>query len=68
MAGATADACAAATGSGGGVIQGTSSEGVLVAMLAARARAMRGRPPEDAVRLVAYGSDQVRQNVSRIVR
>jgi hypothetical protein len=60
MAGATADAAAAAAGPGGGVIQGTSSEGVLVAMLAARARAMRGRPPEDAVRLVAYGSDQAR--------
>lgn len=59
MDGATADARAAATGRGGGVIQGTSSEGVLVAMLAARARAMRGRAPEDAVRLVAYGTDQV---------
>jgi hypothetical protein len=58
MAGATADAAAAATGPGGGVIQGTSSEAVLVAMLAARARALRGRPPGDAARLVAYGSDQ----------
>ena len=54
----TADAAAAATGGGGGCIQGTSSEAVLVALLAARARKMRGRPPEDAARLVAYGSDQ----------
>lgn len=43
----------------GGVIQGTSSEAVLVAMLAARARAMAGRPAEDALKLVAYGTNQV---------
>jgi hypothetical protein len=43
----------------GGVIQGTSSEAVLVAMLAARARAMAGRQPEDALKLVAYGTNQV---------
>ncbi|KAF8067231.1 hypothetical protein HT031_002278 [Scenedesmus sp. PABB004] len=42
----------------GGVIQSTSSEAVLVAMLAARARTMQGRPAEDALRLVCYGSDQ----------
>jgi hypothetical protein len=34
---------------------------VLVAMLAARARAMAGRPPEDALKLVAYGTNQVLQ-------
>lgn len=56
--GMTPDAAAAAAGGGGGCIQGTSSEAVLVAMLSARARAMRGRPPADAARLVAYGSDQ----------
>jgi hypothetical protein len=44
---------------GGGVIQGTSSEAVLVAMLAARARALEGQPPEAVLKLVAYGSDQV---------
>jgi hypothetical protein len=44
---------------GGGVIQGTSSEAVLVAALAARARVMKGRPAADALKLVAYGSDQV---------
>lgn len=44
---------------GGGCIQSTSSEAVLVAMLAARARAMEGQPAEAALQLVAYGSDQV---------
>jgi hypothetical protein len=41
---------------------------VLVAMLAARARAMAGRPPEDALKLVAYGTNQVlkRINTSRV--
>lgn len=42
----------------GGVIQGTSSEAVLVAMLAARARALSGKPPEAALKLVAYGTNQ----------
>ena len=46
-------------GRGGGVIQGTASEATLVALLAARSRAMAGRPAEDALRLVAYSSDQV---------
>jgi hypothetical protein len=50
---------AAAVKSGGGVIQGTSSEAVLVAMLAGRARALQGQPPEAALKLVAYGTDQV---------
>ena len=44
---------------GGGVIQGTASEAVLVCMLAARARAMEGRPTSDMAKLVAYTSDQV---------
>lgn len=43
----------------GGVIQNSSSEAVLVAMLAARARALSGRPCEAALQLVAYGTDQV---------
>lgn len=47
----------------GGVIQGTSSEAVLVAMLAARARAMAGRPAEEALKLVAYGTNQVRRRL-----
>ena len=37
-------------GGGGGVIQGTSSEAVLVAMLAARARALEAKPPDAALR------------------
>ena len=45
-------------GAGGGVIQGTASEASLVALLAARAKALGGRPPEDALKLVAYSSDQ----------
>ena len=44
---------------GGGVIQGTASEATLVCMLAARARAMQGRPASDMGKLVAYTSDQV---------
>ncbi|KAF6264901.1 aromatic-aminoacid decarboxylase [Scenedesmus sp. NREL 46B-D3] len=51
-------AAAAAAKPGGGVIQGTSSEAVLIAMLAARARALQGQPAEAALRLAAYGSDQ----------
>lgn len=43
----------------GGVLQGSSSEAVLVAMLAARARALAGQAPETAVKLVAYGTEQV---------
>ncbi len=46
-------------GPGGGVIQGSASEACLVAMLAAKARAMQGRPADDVMRLVAYSSDQV---------
>src|SRR5690242_8394633 len=49
---------------GGGCIQSTSSEAVLVAMLAARARAMEGQPAESALKLVAYGSDQVRLHIT----
>ena len=46
-------------GVGGGVIQTTASEAAIVALLAARARIMAGRPLADASRLVAYTSDQV---------
>ncbi len=44
---------------GRGSLQGSGSESVLVALLAAKARALHGRPAEDAVRLVAYATDQV---------
>lgn len=45
-------------GAGGGVIQGTASEATLVALLAARAQALKGRQAADALKLVAYTSDQ----------
>ncbi|GLC76482.1 hypothetical protein PLESTF_001786000 [Pleodorina starrii] len=50
--------CNGGAGPGGGVIQGTTSEAVVVALLAARARALRGRDPADKLKLVAYASDQ----------
>lgn len=40
-------------------VQGTASETVLVALLAAQARAMAGRTAEHRQRLVCYSSDQV---------
>jgi hypothetical protein len=43
----------------GGVIQPTTSEAILVAMLAARARVMNGRQPDAALTLVAYSTNQV---------
>lgn len=49
---------------GGGVIQGSASEATLVCMLAARARAMTGRPVNDMAKVVAYTSDQVTTSAS----
>ena len=47
-----------ATGEGGGVIQGTASEAVLVVLLAARDKVLR-RVGKDAIgKLVVYASDQ----------
>ncbi len=40
-------------------MQSTASDATLVALLAAKAKAMAGRPREDAERLIAYSSDQV---------
>lgn len=40
-------------------MQSTASDATLVALLAAKAKAMAGRPREDAERLMAYSSDQV---------
>ncbi len=48
-------------GAGGGVIQGTASESTLVAMLAARHRAVRGGA--DAERLVVYASREAHSSV-----
>jgi len=39
-------------------MQGTTSEAVLVAMLAAKGRVLKGQPPEATLKLVAYASDQ----------
>ncbi|GIL59409.1 hypothetical protein Vafri_14094 [Volvox africanus] len=50
--------CNGGSGPGGGVIQGTASEAAVVALLAARARALRGKSPGDKLKLVAYASDQ----------
>lgn len=50
--------CFLSEGGGTGVIQSTASEATLVGLLAAKARSMHGRPPEDALRLCAYCSDQ----------
>ena len=55
-------------GDGGGVIQGTASEATLVAVLSARARAVREhREDENCVlsRLVCYGSKQAHSSVER---
>ena len=57
-------------GEGGGVIQGTASEATLVAVLSARARAVREHreeDPESSVmsRLVCYGSRQAHSSVER---
>lgn len=47
-------------GRGGGCIQGSASEAAVVALLAGRSRALKGRPDEDHGRLVVYTSDQAR--------
>ncbi|KAL6764535.1 aromatic-aminoacid decarboxylase [Haematococcus lacustris] len=52
-------------GPGGGTIQGTSSEAVLVALLAARCRCLKGRPPQDVASLVVYTSDQAHSCVKK---
>nr|UUJ74934.1 tyrosine decarboxylase [Cephalotaxus hainanensis] len=45
-------------GKGGGVIQGTASEAVLVALLAARDKALKGDGVKSLEKLVVYASDQ----------
>ncbi|KAL4443850.1 hypothetical protein ABPG75_011587 [Micractinium tetrahymenae] len=50
---------------GTGVIQSTASEATLVALLSAKARAMEGRPEEDALKLCAYCSDQAHSSVRK---
>lgn len=46
------------TGPGGGVIQGTASEAVLVVLLAARDQALRRVGKDATGKLVVYCSDQ----------
>lgn len=60
------------TGKGGGVIQGTASEAVLVVMLAARKRAVEKVTKEQGIsefealaKLVAYTSDQAHSCVNK---
>ncbi|GJN07582.1 hypothetical protein PR202_ga25485 [Eleusine coracana subsp. coracana] len=50
--------CFASTALGGGVIQGTASEAVLVVLLAARDRALRKHGKTSLDKLVVYASDQ----------
>ncbi|VFQ83273.1 unnamed protein product [Cuscuta campestris] len=45
-------------GTGGGVIQGTTSEAILCTLIAARDRALRAVGAEHIGKLVVYGSDQ----------
>ncbi|KDP26453.1 hypothetical protein JCGZ_17611 [Jatropha curcas] len=53
------------TGQGGGVIQGTASEALLVVMLAARDKVLR-RVGKDALgKLVVYGSDQTHSSLQK---
>uniref|UniRef100_A0A8C7DCP9 Aromatic-L-amino-acid decarboxylase n=1 Tax=Oncorhynchus kisutch TaxID=8019 RepID=A0A8C7DCP9_ONCKI len=67
------DFIAGTHGQGGGVIQGTASEATLVALLAARCRAVRmilasdPQRPETGItsKLVAYSSDQAHCSVER---
>ena len=47
-------------GKGGGVIQGSASESVIVSMLAARSRAFEKHNLSSGTRLVAYCSELVR--------
>eukprot|EP00877_Chromochloris_zofingiensis_P002321 jgi/Chrzof1/1208/Cz01g44220.t1 len=56
------------SGRGGGVIQGTSSEALLVAMLSARAQALSTGSSQQAdgvLKLVCYGSDQAHSSYQK---
>ncbi|KAK9146252.1 hypothetical protein Sjap_006155 [Stephania japonica] len=52
-------------GEGGGVIQGTASEAVLVALLAARDKLLRRFGKNSLPRLVAYASDQAHASMQK---
>uniref|UniRef100_A0A224XGU1 Tryptophan decarboxylase n=1 Tax=Hypericum tomentosum TaxID=1137039 RepID=A0A224XGU1_9ROSI len=53
------------TGQGGGVIQGTASEAVLVVLLAARDRVLRRVGKKALEKLVVYGSDQTHSSLQK---
>lgn len=53
------------TGKGGGVIQGTASEAVLVVLLAARDKILRTVGRSALPKLVTYGSDQTHSSLQK---
>ncbi|KAL9168942.1 hypothetical protein ABFS82_04G047000 [Erythranthe guttata] len=53
------------TGEGGGVIQGTASEAVLVVLLAARDKVLRSVGKDAIGKLVAYCSDQTHSSIQK---
>uniref|UniRef100_A0A224XGT9 Tryptophan decarboxylase n=1 Tax=Hypericum perforatum TaxID=65561 RepID=A0A224XGT9_HYPPE len=53
------------TGQGGGVIQGTASEAILVVLLAARDRVLRRVGKKTLEKLVVYGSDQTHSSLQK---
>ncbi|KAL9228270.1 hypothetical protein vseg_003868 [Gypsophila vaccaria] len=53
------------SGQGGGVIQGTASEAVLVALLAARDRMLKKLGKDSLGKLVVYSSDQAHSSVQK---
>ena len=54
-----------ATGKGGGVIQGTASEAVLVVLLAARDKVLRKLGKYFLGKLVVYNSDQAHSSLKK---
>lgn len=53
------------SGKGGGVIQGTASEAILVALLAARDKALKAMHVGSLEKLVVYGSDQTHSSLEK---
>jgi glutamate/tyrosine decarboxylase-like PLP-dependent enzyme len=60
--------CDYITGRGGGVIQGTASEAVLVVLLAARDKILRTVGRSALPKLVTYASDQVHSSLQKAVQ
>ncbi|RWR88794.1 Pyridoxal phosphate-dependent decarboxylase [Cinnamomum micranthum f. kanehirae] len=55
-------------GTGGGVIQGTTSEAILCTLVAARDRALEKVGQENIAKLVIYGSDQTHSTYTKVGR